>query len=335
MMLADCYPTHTYAGFRLRPGRVLPFGASFVPGGVNFSVHSRHATACTLVLYESGRREPLVEIPFQEGFRVGDVFVMTVFGLDYEKIEYGYRMEGPFDPKRGHRFDPSVVLVDPYAKAITGRDVWGEGRGEGVPGGGLVFEDFDWEGDRPLETPIENLIIYEMHVRGFTAHPSSGVRFRGTFAGLCEKIPYLKELGVNCIELIPIKEFDEFENGRHANLQTAKNAVAEFLGRAAPVGFSRLQPHYARTGKIGMQVDDAKNPGGAVPPHRRREVFLDVVFGNHMAEGNECHQRPRSWGTATTGSTTCAHAGQYLPDLRPHKQAANTLNCNVTGRKRP
>lgn len=139
---------------------------------------------------------------------------MIVFGLDYEKIEYGYRMEGPFDPPNGHWFDKSKILLDPYARAIGGRDVWGT-----PPNwddiyryrGRLVFDDFDWDNDRPVEIPTENLVIYEMHVRGFTRHPSSGVKFPGTFAGIRQKIPYLKQLGVNCVELLPIYEFDEFE----------------------------------------------------------------------------------------------------------------------------
>src|SRR5581483_2002149 len=188
----DVYPTHEIAGYRVRPGRAFPFGATFVPGGANFSVYSSHATACTLVLFEQGRRDPLAEIPFPDAFRIGNVFAMTVFDLDSENLEYGYRLEGPFDPTAGHRFDPSKVLLDPYAKAVSGRDVWGTPPDWDRPGpyrGRLVFEDFDWDGDRPLETPVEDLVIYEMHVRGFTRHPSSGVKFPGTFAGIREKIP--------------------------------------------------------------------------------------------------------------------------------------------------
>ncbi len=169
------------------------------------------------MLFDKGEPQPKVEIPFPEEFRIGNVCSMMVFDLDYENIEYGYRMDGPFDPKEGHRFDTSKILSDPYAKALGGRDVWGkqpdwndiyQHRSR------LVFDDFDWGGDRPLEIPAEDLVIYEMHVRGFTRHPSSGVKFPGTFAGMREKIPYLKELGVNCVELLPIYEFDEFENSQ-------------------------------------------------------------------------------------------------------------------------
>ncbi|MCI0379025.1 MAG: STAS domain-containing protein [Gemmataceae bacterium] len=109
----DAYPTHRHGEFALRPGFPIPFGATPVARGINFSVYSRHATACTLVLFEPEAREPFAEIPFPPGFRVGDVFAMTVFDLDLENMEYGYRMDGPFEPQKGHRFDKSKVLLDP------------------------------------------------------------------------------------------------------------------------------------------------------------------------------------------------------------------------------
>src|SRR6185295_7634563 len=120
----DVHPTETYQGYKLRPGRPVPFGANLVPGGVNFSVFSRHATACTLVLFDKGANQPKVEIPFPEVFRIGNVFSMVVFDLDFENVEYGYRMDGPFVPDHGHRFDASKILLDPYARAIGGRDTW-------------------------------------------------------------------------------------------------------------------------------------------------------------------------------------------------------------------
>ena len=211
----DSYPTHTFGQFRLRPGKPLPFGATIVPGGVNFSMYSSAATSCELVLFHKREPAPFAVIPFPDGFRIGHVFTMVVFDLDYEEIEYGYRMDGPFDPAAGHRFDKTKILMDPYAKAIAGRDQWGvepDWNNAYQHRARLAFDDFDWEGDRPLETPMEDLVIYEMHVRGFTRRPSSRVKHPGTFAGIREKIPYIKKLGVNCVELMPIHEFDEFEN---------------------------------------------------------------------------------------------------------------------------
>ncbi|PJF27378.1 MAG: glycogen debranching enzyme, partial [Phototrophicales bacterium] len=193
----DFYPTHQYEGYALRAGQVFPFGATIVPGGINFSIFSSHATSCTLVLFRKGEPKPMVEIPFFDEFRIGNVYAMTVFNLNPEEIEYGYRFDGPWDPVAGHRFDKTKIVMDPYAKAIGGRDVWGS-----QPNWDDIYQhrarpvmnDFDWERDRPLETPIEDLVIYEMHVRGFTRDASSGVApgMRGTFAGITEKIPYLK-----------------------------------------------------------------------------------------------------------------------------------------------
>src|SRR5687768_6741856 len=162
----DAYPTRVIAGLNVRAGRVYPFGATLVPGGVNFSIFSRHATSCTLVLFEKGAAEPFAELPFPEVFRTGDVYAMTVFGVDHETLEYGYRMDGPFDPQTGHRFDKNMVLMDPYAKVIGGRDVWGQ-----TPKwdqqyqhrSRVLQEDFDWQDDRPLEIPAEDLVIYEAH----------------------------------------------------------------------------------------------------------------------------------------------------------------------------
>jgi len=213
----DIYPTHEHQGFKLRVGKPEPFGATVVPGGVNFSIFSSHATACTLVLFEKGAAEPMVEIPFPDQFRIGNVFSMIVFGLPYENIEYGYRIDGPWNPVVGHRFDKTKILLDPYAKVISGRNVWAvqpNWNDQYQHRGRLVIDDFDWENDKPLEIASEDLVIYEMHVRGFTRHPTSGVHAPGTFDGLREKVLYLKELGVNCIELMPIYEFDEFENSK-------------------------------------------------------------------------------------------------------------------------
>jgi glycogen operon protein len=322
MERVDVYPTHEYEGYRLRPGRVFPFGATFVPGGVNFSIYSSQASACTLVLFRQGEVQPLAEIPFPNSFRVGNVFAMTVFDLDYETVEYGYRMTGPFDPGGGHRFDPSKVLLDPYAKAVAGRDVWGAAPAWDRPGpyrGRLVFEDFDWGGDQPLQTPIEDLVIYEMHVRGFTRHPSAGVRFPGTFAGLREKIPYLKDLGVNCVELLPIYEFDEFENSRPSPRNGA--VLMNYWGYST-VGFFAPKAGYAATGKLGMQVDELKALVKQL--HRNGiEVWLDVVF-NHTAEGNERGPSFSLRGIDNKTYYMLTPEGHYFN----FSGTGNTLNCN-------
>ncbi len=339
----DIYPTHKYKDFRLRPGRPYPFGASMVPGGVNFSIFSQYATQCILVLFEKGQPQPLVEIPFRGMFqkigsegsdrlelRVGNVFTMTVFDLDYENIEYGFRMDGPGPKvKRGesgmHRFDPQKVLMDPYAKAIGGREVWGR-----VPDrdniyqhrARLVYGDFDWESDHLLETPIEDLIIYEMHVRGLTQHPSSGVKYPGTYTAIREKIPYLKELGINCVELMPIFEFDEFEN--FFSSPNKETFLMNYWGYST-LGFFAPKAGYAAMGKLEdgtMVADELKTLVKELHKHGI-EVILDVVF-NHTGEGDENGPTISFKGIDNATYYMLTQNCQY----ENYSGTGNTLNCN-------
>jgi glycogen operon protein len=317
----DVYPTRTFQGFKLRMGRPFPFGASSVPGGVNFSIFSSHATACTLVLLEKSLPQPFVEIPFPPEFRIGDVFVMIVFDLDYESIEYGYRMDGPNRPELGHRFDPSQILLDPFAKAMSGRDVWGVRKADEVDPhrGRLVFDDFDWGEDRSPQIPMEDLIVYEMHVRGFTRHASSGIKYPGTYAGIRQKIPYLKELGVNCVELMPIFEFDELEGAR-VSPQTGA-PLLNFWGYST-LGFFAPKAGYAATGKLGMQVDELKSLVKEL--HKSGiEIILDVVF-NHTGEGGAGGPTISFRGIDNRTYYMLAPDGSYLN----FSGTGNTLNCN-------
>lgn len=318
----DYYPTHEYQGFKLRRGRPIPFGATMVPNGVNFSIFSSVATSCTLVLFERGASEPMVEIPFPEEFRIGNVYCIIVFDLDYERLEYGYRMDGPFDPVAGHRFDKTKILSDPYARALGGRNTWMK-----PPNwddiypyrSRLAFEDFDWENDRPLEIPIEDLVLYEMHVRSFTKNPSSGAKNPGTFSAIREKIPYLKELGVNCIELMPIYEFDEWENSRR-HPETGELLV-NYWGYST-VNFFSPKAGYAATGKFGMQVDEFKTLVKEL--HRNGiEIFLDVVF-NHTAEGDHRGHTISFRGIDNKTYYMLTPDGYYFN----FSGTGNTLNCN-------
>ena len=318
----DLHPTHTVAGHKLRPGRAFPFGATFVPGGVNFSIFSRHATSCTLVLFDKGAAQPKAEIPFLDEFRIGNVYSMIVFDIDFENIEYGYRMTGPFAPDDGHRFDATKILLDPYARAIGGRDKWRatpDWRDIYPHRSRLVLDDFDWEGQRPLERPAEDLIIYEMHVRSFTAHPSSGEKAPGTFAAIRGKIPYLKELGVNCVELMPVYEFDEFENSK-PNPDTG-DMLLNYWGYST-VGFFAPKAGFAATGRFGMQVDELKTLVKEL--HRNGiEIILDVVF-NHTAEGNEQGPTLSFRGLDNKTYYMLTPEGYYFN----FSGTGNTLNCN-------
>ena len=318
----DFYPTHAHEGFRFRTGSVFPFGASLVPNGVNFSVFSSHATACTLVLFRKGEGEPMVEIPFPPEFRIGNVYTMVVFDLDVETLEYGFRMDGPWDPENGHRFDPAKILTDPYARVLGGRDVWREPPDYDDPyqhRARLAFDDFDWEADRPLEIPIEDLVVYEMHVRSFTAHPSAGGKRGGTFAAMREKIPYLKSLGVNCVELMPVYEFDEFEHSRESP-ETGEFLV-NYWGYST-VGFFAPKAGYAATGRLGMQVDELK---ALIKEFHRNgiEVFLDVVF-NHTAEGDQRGPTISFRGLDNKTYYMLTPEGYYYN----FSGTGNTLNCN-------
>lgn len=318
----DGLPTDEIGGFQVRPGKPLPFGVSHIPNGLNFSIYTSAGTECTLVLFRRGESTPFAELSFPRNYRIGDVFCMVVFGLEYEDLEYGYRIDGPFDAEVGHRFDSSKVLMDPYARLISGRNVWGEEPDweQIYPYRAKVsFDDFDWEGESPLEIAPEDLVIYETHVRSFTQSPSAGVKHPGTYAALVEKIPYLKELGINAIELMPIYEFDEFENSR-LHPETGER-LYNFWGYST-VGFFAPKAGYAATGRFGMQVDELKQLIKTL--HKSGiEVILDVVF-NHTAEGNDQGPTLSFKGLDNKTYYMLTPEGYYFN----FSGTGNTLNCN-------
>ena len=320
MIRVDSYPTHEHDGIKYRIGKVLPYGASIVPNGVNFSIFSKYAISCDLVLYKKREKKPYAIIPFPKEFRIGDVFSMIVFNIDYENVEYGYRMDGKFSPIEGFWFNKEKTLLDPYAKAVSGRNIWGEEpdpENEFQHRGRIIYDDFDWEGDMPLEIPMEDLIIYETHVRSFTKHSSSKAKYGGTFAAIADKIPYLKELGVNCIEFLPIFEFDEFENSKIID----GNRLYNYWGYST-VNFFAPKAGYAATGKYGMEVDELKNLIKRL--HRNGiEVILDVVF-NHTAEGNERGPYISYRGIDNKTYYLLTPNGEYYN----FSGCGNTLNCN-------
>ena len=321
MARMDSEPTHELNGIKYRCGRVQPFGATIVyENAVNFSIFSKDAYSCELLLYHHGEKEPFAVIPFPDDFRIGNVFSMIVYDLEYEDLEYGYRMDGPFDPRNGYRFDKNKILLDPYAKMISGRDKWGEEpdfRNNFQHRGKVIPEDFAWEGDKPLEIPMSDLIIYETHVRSFTKSESSNVKYRGTFAGLVEKIPYLKELGINCIELLPIFEFDEFDFSRVIDGKKLYN----YWGYST-VGFFAPKSGYAASGSMGLAAEELKN---TIKKFHKNgiEIILDVVF-NHTAEGNEMGPYISFRGIDNKTYYLLTPDGQYYN----FSGCGNTMNCN-------
>ena len=198
----DTHPTSVISGFEVRPGKPLPFGVTPAFNGLNFSIFTSSGTSCTLVLFQSGEKEPYAEIQIPDSYRIGNVYSIVVFGLDIESLEYGYRIDGPNSFSDGHAFDHSKVLMDPYARLISGRDTWAcepDWSNQYPYRSRVPLDDFDWDDDRQLEIPPQDLIIYELHVRGYTISDTSGTSYPGTYAGLVEKIPYFKDLGVNAI----------------------------------------------------------------------------------------------------------------------------------------
>lgn len=315
-------PTHFHDEFHLRYGHPLPFGASHVPHGVNFSIFSAHATACILVLFKKGADEPMAEIPFPPEYRLGDVWAMTVYDLDYESIEYGFRFEGPWNPREGHYFDPKNIILDPLARKISGGEKWMK---PPPPGRTPIYrariprEEYDWEHSRPLRRPESELIIYEMHLRGFTQHPSSGVKAPGTFEGLREKVEYLRELGVTCVELMPVFEFDESENTR-TNPVTGQK-LCNYWGYET-IGFYAPKSSYAAGAEEGKQNHEFKNMIRALHA-AGMEVVLDVVF-NHTAEDGVDGPIISFRGVDNKTYYMLDAKGNFLN----YTGCGNTMNCN-------
>jgi glycogen operon protein len=285
----------TKTGKPLSSGRNHPIGATLCGDGVNFSIFSRHATKVWLLLFnkpDAGKPTDIIPLHCYGRF-VWHVFVHAVKAGQL----YGYKVEGEFNPANGHRFNSNKLLIDPYAKAVTHKAVNREGLLFGydrrstrldlsldsrddsalVPKSIVIDDSFDWEDDIPPEIPFEKLIIYEAHLKGFTKHPSSGVKYPGTFLGFIEKIPYLKDLGVNVVELLPVQEFyvEDFLTGKGLTNYWGYNTICYFAPESS----------YSTGQYPGCQVNEFKMLVKAL--HKAGiEIILDVVY-NHSGEGSE------------------------------------------------
>ena len=276
-------PLDVVEGFKIRPGFFRMYGACVASNGVSFTINSHGATRCTLLLFKPQAPKPYARIPFPDSYRIGDTYSMLVFDIKPDEFEYAFSFDGPYEPAKGLLFNEENVLLDPYSRAVTGQRKWGE-----KPEGGKDFEyrarvvksSFDWGNIKQLEQPFEDLVIYEIHVRGYTKDKSSGVSAPGTFAGLKDKIPYLKDLGINAVELMPIFEFDEMESARVVDgVQLYNywgyNTVSFF---APNTSYAFNEEHNHEGNELKSLIKALKENG--------IEVILDVVF-NHTAEGNE------------------------------------------------
>ena len=308
----------------LERGSSSPLGATVIDKGVNFSLFSRHATAVDLLLFDKvDDVAPRVTVPLDPvAQRTYHYWHGYVPGLKAGQL-YAYRVSGPFSPETGLRFDPQKTLLDPYGKGVVVPP--GYVRGDACQVGEIhsptmksVVVDpsqYDWEGDEPLRRPAARTIIYEMHVRGFTRNPNSGVAAaqRGTYAGLIKKIPYLQKLGITAVELLPVFHFDA---------QDCPPGKTNYWGYA-PLSFFAPHPAYASQSDPLRAIDEFRDMVKAL--HRAGiEVILDVVF-NHTAEGNEGGPTLSFKGIDNPSYYTLEHGGANYAN---YTGCGNTLNAN-------
>ncbi len=271
---------------KILPGESHPLGATVSPDGVNFCLFSKHAQAIELLLFDEPNTPQPTDTIFLHPQYNKTYYYWHIFIPEIKAGQvYAYRVYGPFAPEQGHRFDGEKVLLDPYAKAIVGYTNYnrqaaiapGDNCAQALRGVVVDTKNYDWEGDRPLRIPYSRSIIYELHIGGFTRHPSSAIapEKRGTFAGLIEKIPYLKNLGITTVELLPIQSYDP---------EDAQPGLCNYWGYS-PIGFFSPHREYSSDqGSLGP-LNEFRDMVKAL--HKAGiEVILDVVF-NHTAEGNE------------------------------------------------
>lgn len=311
-------PMREIAGFQTCHGNCLQNGAFELPNGINFTITSMGATSVELVLFKRRAVEPFAILPFPDEYRVGNVYSMIVFGLDISEFEYAYHLDGPYDPKNGLLFDKNNLILDPYAHAVAGQANWGTRRTQETGyRGRIVSSNFDWHDVRSPRIAMQDLIIYETHVRGFTRDESSNVMYPGTFDGLIEKIPYLKDLGINAVELMPIFEFDEMRDARVHD----GNLLLDYWGYN-PVSFFAPNTAYAADREFNNEGNELRRLVRAM--HRNGiEVILDVVF-NHTAEGNEDGAIFSFKGVDNSVYYLLTPDGTYYN----FSGCGNTVNCN-------
>lgn len=307
--------------FNTSSGFAYPLGPTVTEKGVNFAVFSKHATAVSLCIFKSKSLQPVCEIvldPIEN--RTGDIWHIFVENIPHD-YHYGYRVDGPYDPSKGHYFDNRYVLIDPYAKQVHSEITWGKPFLHAHPHihTGVVnpLTPFDWGDDKRPNTPLKDLIIYEMHVRGYTQDPSSQVKHPGTFLGMIEKIPHLKKLGVNAVELLPIHFFNENEN-LNTNPVTGE-PLYQFWGYSTVNFFSPMNCYGTKFSEV---INEFKTLVKALHAEGI-EVILDVVY-NHTAEGNQDGPTLSFRGLENSVYYMLTPAGEYYN----FTGCGNTVNAN-------
>jgi isoamylase len=303
----------------LLQGTPIPLGVSQKEQGLNFALFSEHASGVTLCLFLPHTEQPLAEIPLNpEANKTGQVWHILIKGLSEDQWEYGFRISGPNETP-GNTFDPKKLLLDPYAKGVNTGHVWGGKDQDAFRGKVILAAPFDWEGSKPPKLPPEDLVIYEMQVRGFTQDGSSKVKAPGTFLGIVEKIPYLKSLGVNAIELMPIFEFNECENKR-INPKTHQK-LQNFWGYST-INFFTPMNRFSSSENWTGAMDDFRTLVKEM--HKNGiEVYLDVVY-NHTAEGNHTGPFLSFKGIDNSVYYMVNPKGEYLD----FSGTGNTFNAN-------
>ncbi len=305
--------------FNIQRGHALPFGATIERGGINFSIYARHATDVILVFFLPGAEHEIAAFPLDNKInRTGDVWHVFVAGLN-PGVEYAYRIDGP--KTFPHCYNADLLLADPYAIALNGRVAWADRRHVNTPfrRAILVNKEYDWGFDQPINRPLADSIIYELHVRSFTQDKSSKVKNPGTFRGIIEKIPYLVELGVTAVELLPITEFDELDNDRN---NPENGSALRNLWGYHPLSFFAIKSGYAAGKLPGSEINEFKDMVKALHAVGI-EVILDVVY-NHSGEGD--HRGPAYSLKGIDNSTyyMLSGDGSYMN----FSGCGNTINCN-------
>lgn len=305
------------------PGRSYPLGATVYPDGINFSLFSKNATAVELLLFDSNDHSQPQEVIHLDPLINKTFYYWHIFlaGLKHSQV-YGYRVYGPYEPAEGHRYNGNKVLIDPYAKAVVTNTynraaalTAEDNCAQAIKSVAVDMSEYDWEDDRPLNHSYDNSIIYELHVGGFTKHPSSGLpaELRGTYKGLIEKIPYLKQLGVTAVELMPVQQFDPMDTPSHLSNYWGYSPIAFFV------------PHngYSSDSSPCGGINEFRDMVKAL--HRAGiEVILDVVF-NHTTENG--HDGP------TLSFRGVENRAYYMLEAdrrfyRNYSGTGNTLNTN-------
>ena len=323
------------------PGYPLPLGVHLHNKGAQFALLSRGATRVFLLLFAKAEDEaPSTVIDLDpRHFRTGDIWHVWVAGVQRGEY-YAYRIDGPYEPREGHRYNRQKIIIDPYAPALSRKPVWDFRYARGydldsdlldlsfsdrdnaryAPRCVITGDDFDWEGYTTIHTPWSETIIYETHVRGLTVHPSSGVTHPGSFAGVIQKIPYLKELGVTAVEFLPVHEFNEGE--LYKEDPTTGSRLSNYWGYST-VAFFAPKAGYAADEQDGGQVLEFKRMVREL--HKAgMEVILDVVF-NHTAEGNELGP---TFSFRGIDNAVCYILKEEKRLYQNFSGCGNTVNCN-------